>query len=74
MASPSPLPAPDRAHATLYVAMAGRPVPGPEALVGLRSDVYRFDFELQREPEGWRVTRAAWHPARIGDLRDPARN
>lgn len=57
------LPAPGEARAQALVAMAGRPIPGPEALAALRADLYRFDVELREEGGEWRVVRAAWAPA-----------
>jgi len=55
--------APGEAHAQTLVAMAGRPIPGPEALASLRADLYRFDVEMRDEDGTWRVLRAAWAPA-----------
>lgn len=55
--------APGEAHAQALVAMAGRPIPGPEALASLRADLYRFDVALREEDGTWRVTGAAWSPA-----------
>jgi hypothetical protein len=57
------LPTPGEARATALVAMAGRPIPGPEALAGLRADLYRFEVELREEDGAWRVTGADWAPA-----------
>jgi len=57
------LPTPGEARATALVAMAGRPIPGPEALAGLRADLYRFELELREEDGAWRVTGADWAPA-----------
>jgi hypothetical protein len=54
---------PGEARAEALVALAGRPIPGPEALAGLRADLYRFDVELREEDGAWRVTRAGWAPA-----------
>ncbi|MFQ5829689.1 MAG: hypothetical protein ACE5JD_11125 [Candidatus Methylomirabilia bacterium] len=63
------LPEPDQAEATVFVAMAGRPIPAVEELAGLRADLYRFDFALAQEGENnWKVIRAVWRPAEIGDF------
>jgi hypothetical protein len=55
------------AGAELLVAMAGVPIPGPEALPRLEADVYRFQLALLEDvdaPQGYRVKTAAWSPAR----------
>ena len=50
--------------------MAGTPIAGPEALAGLRADLYRFDLRLGEEPDGeWRVRSAEWRPAAVDDFR-----
>jgi hypothetical protein len=51
------------------VAMAGVPIPAPEALAGLRADLYRFDLRLREEDDGaWRIVWAEWHPATLDDF------
>jgi hypothetical protein len=63
------IPAPGEARVEALVAMAGTPIASPEALAGVRADVWRFDFTLrEEEPETWRVTRAAWEPASASDF------
>ncbi len=62
-------PDPDRASASVAVAMAGRPVRDSAALVGLNADLYRFDLELVRQGRNeWKVRRADWQPARLDDF------
>ncbi len=62
--------APGQGSAEVLVAMAGTPIAGPEALVGLRADLYRFDLRLAEEPGGeWRVRSAEWRPAAVDDFR-----
>ena len=62
--------APGQGSAEVLVAMAGTPIAGPEALVGLRADLYRFDLRLAEEPDGdWRVRSAEWRRAAIDDFR-----
>jgi len=62
--------APGEGRAEVLVAMAGTPIAGPEALLGLRADLYRFDLRLADEPDGeWRVRSAEWRPAAVGDFR-----
>jgi hypothetical protein len=64
------LTAPGQGSAEVMVAMAGTPIDGPEALVGLRADLYRFDLELSEEPDGaWRIRSAQWRPAAVDDFR-----
>lgn len=67
------LPEPGAARAVAVVAMAGVPIPGPEALSTLRADLYRFDLALREEDGVWRVTGAAWRPASIDELGGPVR-
>ncbi len=58
------LPVPERAEVVVFVAMAGRPIPGPEALAGLRADLYRFDLVFEEVEENeWRLVRASWRRA-----------
>ena len=61
-------PQPDRAEATAFVAMAGRPIPDAAALVGISADLYRFDFTLADEDGTWRVIAADWLPANREDF------
>jgi DNA-binding GntR family transcriptional regulator len=60
---------PGEARVDAVVAMAGVPIATPEALVGLRADLYRFELRLREEDDGaWRVVSADWHPARVEDF------
>ena len=62
-------PEPDRATVSVAAALAGRPVARADDLVGLTADLYRFDLELVRQDGGeWRVSGAAWAPARLEDF------
>jgi hypothetical protein len=62
-------PEPKRAEVTLYVAMAGRPIPRVEELAGLRADLYRFEIQASDQGNGdWKVVRAAWRPAELTDF------
>jgi hypothetical protein len=62
-------PEPGRATVSVYVAMAGRPIPDADALTRLRADLYRFEFRLAEGGEsGWLVTGAAWRPAETADF------
>jgi hypothetical protein len=62
------IPEPERASVTVYVAMAGRPIPNVDAMTQLRADLYRFDFALEDVEERWQVKRAAWRPAEARDF------
>jgi hypothetical protein len=62
-------PAPGEARALAFVAMAGSPIEGPEALLSLRADLYRFELWLRDEDGDWRVSSAAWRPAEVEDFR-----
>jgi len=61
--------APGEARAEVLVAMAGTPIEGPEALLALRADLYRFDLALAEEDDAWRVRSAEWRPAAVDDFR-----
>jgi hypothetical protein len=60
---------PGRARAEVLVAMAGTPIEGPEALLALRADLYRFDLGFALEDGDWRVRSADWRPASVDDFR-----
>jgi hypothetical protein len=62
------IPEPGRASVTVYVAMAGRPIPDAAALAQLRANLYRFDFSLEELGERWQVAGAAWRPAEGRDF------
>jgi hypothetical protein len=59
---------PGEARAVAIAAMAGRPIPGPEALPALNASLYYFDVELHEEDGEWRITRATWSPATTDDF------
>jgi hypothetical protein len=59
---------PARATATVFAAMAGRPIPTVSDLPALRADLYRFDLTFGDERGAWRVTRATWRPAALNDF------
>ena len=61
--------APGQARAEVLVAMAGTEIDGPEALLALRADLYRFDLGFAEEDGAWRVRSADWGPASAGDFR-----
>lgn len=61
--------APGQARAEVLVAMAGTPIESPEALLGLRADLYRFDLAFAEEDGDWRVRSAEWRPASVQDFR-----
>jgi hypothetical protein len=61
--------APGQARAEVLVAMAGTKIEGPEALLALRADLYRFDLGFAEEDGDWRVRSAEWRPASVDDFR-----
>ena len=65
------LPQPDRAEAVVLVAMAGVPIASAQELPTLRADLHRFDISFAREAKTWRVQRAAWRRAEIGEFISP---
>lgn len=65
------LPQPDRAKATVFVAMAGVPIAAMQDLPALRADLHRFEIDFAREEKTWRVQRAAWRRAEPGEFLSP---
>lgn len=65
------LPQPDRAQATVLVAMAGVPIASEADLAALRADLHRFEIDFAREDKTWRVQRAVWRRAETGELLGP---
>jgi len=60
---------PARAEVTVFVAMAGTPIPEAGELRRLRADLYRFDLRLDETPGGkWQLRTAAWRPAAPADF------
>jgi hypothetical protein len=65
------LPQPDRAQASVLVAMAGVPIASVQALPALRADLHRFELDFVREDKTWRVQRAAWRRPELVEFLDP---
>jgi hypothetical protein len=65
------LPQPERAQATILVAMAGVPIASAQELPTLRADLHRFDINFAREGKTWRVQQAAWRRAEPGEFLSP---
>ena len=63
---------PGQATATVFAAMAGRPIAAASDLPALQADLYRFDLTLADERGTWRVTTSAWRPAVLDDFLPPA--
>lgn len=61
-------PAADQSEVILYVAMAGTPVAGAQALIDLRADLYRFDLTLGKENDEWRLLRGRWQRANVKEV------
>jgi len=61
-------PQPARAQAVVLVAMAGQPISGAQELERLRADLHRFEITLTIENKEWRVIRAEWRRAELGDF------
>ncbi len=56
------------ARATVFVALGGRPISGPEELEGLRGSLWRFDILVRRDDGEAQVTQAQWRRARPDDF------
>ncbi len=57
-----------QASVKLYVAMAGRPVTGAQALIDIRADLYQFDLTLTRDGDEWLLQKLHWQHASIEDI------
>lgn len=56
-------------HATVYAAMAARPIESADALDGIRADLHRFELDFVEESgEGWLLIRAHWRRAAVDDF------
>jgi len=65
------LPQPNRAKATVLVAMAGVPIAAVQELPTLRADLHRFEIDFAREDKTWRVLSAAWRRAELDEFFSP---
>jgi len=65
------LPQPERAQATVLVAMAGVPIASAQELPLLRADLHWFEIDFVHEDKTWRVLRAAWRRAELGEFLGP---
>ena len=61
-------PQPAQAQAVVLVAMAGQPISGTQELERLRADLHRFEITLINENKEWKVIRAEWRRAELGDF------
>lgn len=61
-------PQPGNADVALYVAMAGRPLSAASELANFNADLYRLELRLVEEDGAWRVRRAAWRRAELGEF------
>lgn len=59
---------PDRAHVTLYVAVAGQPLKTVSQLISLRAELIRLDLSLAEEAGEWLVVSGAWRRAEKSDF------
>ncbi|HSH43700.1 MAG TPA: hypothetical protein VK973_16385 [Arenicellales bacterium] len=58
----------EEARARVLVAMAGRPIESADALLDLRADLFRFDVDLARDGDQWRVRSVDWNRAQASDF------
>ena len=58
----------NKALLQLYVAMGAQDVKGPDSLMNVQADLYRFDLELVKEGGDWQIMRAEWHSAMREDF------
>ena len=58
----------DSAAVTLYAALAGQPITGTEQLLSFRADLFRFDLQLRKEDDTWRLVSGKWRRASKSDF------
>ena len=56
------------AELQLYVAIADLPILSAESLRDLKTRLYRFDLELAKEKDDWRIITVNWWPATHEDF------
>ena len=61
-------PVPEKASVKIYIAMAGSPVKGAQALLDIRADLYQFDLVLTKEGGDWLLQKLHWQRAIIEDI------
>ncbi len=61
-------PEPNVAQAIVMVAMAGQPISRAEEIDRLHADLHRFEITLANENKEWKVIRAEWRRAELGDF------
>ena len=61
-------PEPNVAQAIVLVAMAAQPISRTEELDRLHADLHRFEITLANENKEWKVIRAEWRRADLGDF------
>lgn len=61
------VPTPDRAAATVYVAMARRPFTDAEAAGLPRTQMHRVDVELAADGDGFEILQTRWERANAAD-------
>ena len=61
-------PQPNRAETTVFVAMAGQPIPSLQELPRIRADLHRFDLVFVTEDGVWKVISAEWRRAVVEDF------
>jgi hypothetical protein len=59
---------PGRVEARVLVAMAGVPITSEVELPALRADLHRFDIDFALDDDTWRVQRAVWSRAELGEI------
>lgn len=59
---------PTQVRAVVLVAMSGRPVTDAEQLAELRASLWRFEVWFKYHDSEWRVLRADWRQARLGEF------
>lgn len=57
-----------QASVKIYVAMAGSPVTGSQALIDIRADLHLFDLMLIRDGDDWLLQKLHWQHASIEDI------
>lgn len=59
---------PGRGDVVVLVAMAGSPLEEAKDLLRVKADLHRLELGLEKDNKGWKLIRAEWRRAEVGDF------